>query len=133
MNVNCVVLAGLVEGCKVETTSTGKTKGSLRLKVREIFGGRAYESHFQCVAWGKAAEVCQQIAAGDTIALQGRIVPRKYDDPRTGQTKEIWEITISTLNFEPGRLGRGTIPNDVHHGDQEPGPASEPDPMTVPF
>lgn len=132
MNVNCVVLGGLVENCKVETTSSGKLKGTIRIKIREVFADKPYESYFNCVAWGKSAELCRQVAAGDTIALQGRIVQRKYDDPRTGQTREVWEINIQTLNYEPGRLGRGTIPNDVHHADQRPGPADD-DPMTVPF
>lgn len=46
------------------------------------------------VAWGKTAELMNSLLSkGDEVALQGRLVHRKYDDS-SGQTKYITEIVV---------------------------------------
>ena len=46
------------------------------------------------VAWGKTAELMQSLLnKGDEVALQGRLVHRKYEDSN-GQTKYITEIVV---------------------------------------
>ena len=67
---------------------------------------------FNCQAWGKLAEVCNQyLVKGSQVYLEGRLRSRTYQT-QGGETRFSNDVTISEFQFLGKRDGQGSQGDD---------------------
>lgn len=101
---NSVQLIGrLGNDPELRTFESGKSMTSFSLATNEMYynnkGEKVTDTQWHnIVAWGKKAEVISQyLKKGSEIALQGKLVNRKYE--KDGATKFITEVSLSEMHM----------------------------------
>jgi len=108
--VNRVQLIGNL-GKDVQSTdlTSGATKATVSLATTDAYynkaGDQVKETQWHnLVAWGKTAErMCNMLAKGSKVAVQGKLSNRSYED-KEGVTKYITEIIVSEFMILKGTL-----------------------------
>ena len=86
---------------EVRTFESGKQMASFSLATNETYynnqGEKIEETQWHnVVAWGKKATIVENyLKKGSEIALEGKLINRKYE--RDGETKYITEISMNEL------------------------------------
>ena len=95
---NEVILNGYI--CKkpiYRQTPFGREISDLLLAVNRAYNKSDY---IPCIAWGRNARFCENIAVGTEVKLVGRVQSRsyekKYEDGRV-ETKVAYEVSVSSL------------------------------------
>ena len=104
------------------------TKFSLAVSRRwndKTTGERKEETQwFNCVAWEKLAETCNQyLRKGSKVYLEGRMVSRKYTDKQNVE-RTVWDCVLSQMEMldtkEARTEGRTGAVGDEWGGDVTP-------------
>lgn len=123
MSVNNVCLVGrLGADPEMRQTRTGKSVCSLRVATqRWTREGEADEVEWhRVVAWDQTAERCgQYLKKGRTVAVEGRLSTRSWDDP-DGKKRYLTEVVAARVSF----LGGGAR-EPVGEGESGDRPAAE--------
>lgn len=110
MDINKVILIGrLTRDPEIRTlpNGTGIAKFSLAVNRRYTANNEAKEevSFFDCVVWGKMAEVVRQYCQkGKQVAVDGRLRQNRWQDNQTGQSRSKVEIVVDSFQL----LGRAS-------------------------
>lgn len=95
---NKVELEGRLERITPRTTTTGKQVTEMRVATdREWNGGHTTDYH-TVVAWEKLAEQCKDFQEGDTVAVEGRLQTRSWEDEE-GKKQYRTEVIASTIRL----------------------------------
>jgi len=87
---------------EVRTLTSGKVKANFSLATSESYrnakGEKITDTQWhKIVAWGKTAEIAENyLQKGNKIAVEGRLIHRKYED-KEGQQRFITEIIANSL------------------------------------
>lgn len=137
--MNSVLLVGnLGADPELRFTPRGQKVANLRLAVedRQRIEGEwsSTTDWFGIVAWGRLADVAEDLAKGDRIVVAGRLKTRSWDDATTGKRRTVVEVVASTLGLEPsvrgstsGSQSQGAHPSSQGSGSRQgatPPPAS---------
>ena len=98
--MNRVLLTGrLTRDPELRSTAAGKHITSFSLATNEYVGNGKERSEFHnIVTWDKLAEICgRYLTKGQTVALEGRIQTRSWDDD---QNRRHWKTEIVASNVE---------------------------------
>lgn len=128
LGVNKVILIGRSGGdAALKFTQAGKPVANFSLAVNESFKSRDgekkdYVEWFNCVCWGKLAEVAgQYVTKGKQVFLEGRLQSRKYDD-RKGNPREAIEVVVTQLRLLNGNGNRNGNSEPREAAPSQPGP-----------
>jgi len=96
---------------------------------------------FNCSAWGKLAEVCNQyLSKGKQVYVEGRLKSRTYQS-QAGETRVALEVSVTEIQFLGGGQGQGqqgshddvAIQKQGQGQPAGPGPAAGQDLDDLPF
>jgi len=86
---------------------------------------------FNCSAWGKLAEVCNQyLTKGKQVYVEGRLKSRTYQ-AQNGETRVSLEVSVTEVQFLGGGQGQGG--QGQGQQDQSEEPAADQDLDNLPF
>ncbi len=100
-NPNEICLIGFI--CKkpiYRTTPFGREIADILLAVNRAYNKSDY---IPCIAWGRNARFCQNIAVGEKVKLWGRIQSRTYEkkfEDGTSETRRAYEVSVSKMEIE---------------------------------
>jgi len=89
------------EGNSVTTFSVASTR-----KYRTTAGEQREETEwFNCSAWGKLAEICNEyLTKGKQVYIEGRLKTRTYQT-QSGETRFSLDVSVSDIQFLGGGQG----------------------------
>lgn len=99
-NPNEICLTGFI--CKkpiYRTTPFGREIADILLAVNRAYNKSDY---IPCIAWGRNARFCQNIAIGEKVKLWGRIQSRQYDkklEDGTVEVRRAYEVSVSKMEI----------------------------------
>jgi len=113
------------EGQGVTTFSVASSR-----KYKTSAGEQREETEwFNCSAWGKLAEVCNQyLTKGKQVYVEGRLKTRTYQT-QAGETRFSIDVTCQEIQF----LGGGQSQGQEQGQDREPVGAGQEDGNDLPF
>jgi single-strand DNA-binding protein len=89
-----------IEITKPGNTSVGKFSIACNRKFKDI----EEVSYFNCIAWGKTAEILQQhTKKGQQLGIEGRLRQNRWEDAQTGQKRDRVEIVVESFQFLGGK------------------------------
>ncbi len=100
-NPNEICLAGFI--CKkpiYRTTPFGREIADVLLAVNRAYNKSDY---IPCIAWGRNARYCQNIAIGERVKIWGRIQSRQYEkkfEDGTVEIRKAYEVSVSKMEIE---------------------------------
>ena len=98
---NEVVLVGYV--CKkpiYRQTPFGREIADVLLAVNRAYNKSDY---IPCIAWGRNARYCQNLAVGENVKIWGRIQSRQYEkkfEDGTSEMRRAYEVSVSKMEIE---------------------------------
>lgn len=102
MDINKIIVIGNMTSDPLLNTGqyTNVTFSIANNRVRTVNGGRKEEvSFFECVAWGKLAEViCQYSGKGSKVCIEGRLRQNTWETPDGNKRSKI-QIQVESLQF----------------------------------
>lgn len=106
--MNKVMLIGrLTKDPELRYTQSGSTVASFTLAVNRRFSKENEADFINCTAWQKSAEfVANYFRKGQSMALEGRLQVRSYDD-KDGNRKYVAEVVADQVEFV-GSKGEST-------------------------
>ena len=112
-NFNKVLLMGnLTKDPELRYTPQGTAVVNLRLAVNRKFRDKSQELKEEtcfvtAVVWDKQAENCNQyLHKGSPIFVEGRLQSRSWDDPGSGQKRNVIEVRAERVQFLSSGQGR---------------------------
>lgn len=104
-DINRVDIIGrMTRDIELITTQSGSTVGKFSIAVNRKYGEKEETSFFNCVAFGKTAEVIQQYSPkGKQVAIDGRLNQNRWEDAQTGQKRSTVEIVVENIQFLGGK------------------------------
>ena len=108
--INRVVLVGnLTRDPQYSKTQSGISLARFSVAINRRYGQNEEVDYINCVAWRQSADFLNQYAKkGNTIAVEGRISTRNYDDPNTGKKVYVTEVTADSVQLIGSRQNRDT-------------------------
>lgn len=108
--INRVVLVGnLTRDPQYSKTQSGISLARFSVAINRRYGQNEEVDYINCVAWRQSADFLNQYAKkGNTIAVEGRISTRNYDDPNTGKKVYVTEVTADNVQLIGSRQNRDT-------------------------
>jgi single-strand DNA-binding protein len=106
--INRVVLVGnLTRDPQYSKTQSGISLARFSIAINRRYGQNEEVDYINCVAWRQSADFLNQYAKkGNTIAVEGRISTRNYDDPNTGKKVYVTEVTADNVQLIGSRQNR---------------------------
>lgn len=101
MNPNEIILNGFI--CKkpiYRTTPFGREIADVLLAVNRAYNKSDY---IPCIAWGRNARYCQNLAIGEGVKIWGRIQSRQYEkkfEDGTSEIRKAYEVSVSKMEIE---------------------------------
>ena len=101
VNPNEIVLNGFI--CKkpiYRTTPFGREIADILLAVNRAYNKSDY---IPCIAWGRNARYCQNLAVGESVKIWGRIQSRQYEkkfENGTSEMRRAYEVSVSKMEVE---------------------------------
>jgi len=131
--MNKIIIIGHL-GRDPEMTYTPQGQGVTKFSVassrkyKTAAGEQREETEwFNCSAWGKLAEVCNQyLTKGKQVYVEGRLKSRTYQT-QNGETRVSLDVSVNDIQFLGGGQGQGQGQG------QEPAAGQEPDIDDLPF
>lgn len=94
----------LVKDVELKQTTSGTRVGSFSIAVNRKYNDKEETSFFNCVAFGKTAEIiAQYVKKGHRIGIDGRLVQRSWE--KDGQKRSTVEIVVENFQFLESRKG----------------------------
>lgn len=94
----------LVKDVELKQTTSGTRVGSFSIAVNRKYNDKEETSFFNCVAFGKTAEIiAQYVKKGHRISIDGRLVQRSWE--KDGQKRSTVEIVVENFQFLESRKG----------------------------
>jgi len=117
------------EGQAVVTFSVASSR-----KYKTSSGEQREETEwFNCSAWGKLADVCNEyLTKGKQVYVEGRLKTRTYQ-AQNGETRFSIDVTCQEIQFLGGGQGRGQGQDQDQDQDREPVGAGQEDVNDLPF
>jgi len=111
------------QGQAVTTFSVASSR-----KYKTAAGEQREETEwFNCSAWGKLADVCNQyLTKGKQVYLEGRLKTRSYET-QSGETRFSLDVSCSEIQFLGGGQGQGQQGQGQGEGGQEPADGQDSD------
>ena len=106
--MNRVLLAGrLTRDPETRELASGKRVTTFVVTTEEYAGnGQAKANHHAVVTWDKLAAVCAQyLGKGSTVAVEGKLQTRQWDDDR-GARQWRTEVNATAVELLSGRHAR---------------------------
>ena len=100
-NPNVIEITGYV--CKepvFRTTPFNREISDVLLAVNRSYNKSDY---LPCIAWGRNARYCQNLAVGENVKIWGRIQSRQYEkkfDDGTSEIRRAYEVSVSKMEIE---------------------------------
>lgn len=106
--INRVVLVGnLTRDPQYSKTQSGISLARFSVAINRRYGQNEEVDYINCVAWRQSADFLNQYAKkGNTLAVEGRISTRNYDDPNTGKKVYVTEVTADNVQLIGSRQNR---------------------------
>lgn len=96
------VLGNVGKDPEIRTTNSGEIVANFSIAVSEKRKGAENTVWFNCVAFGKTAQVVEgYVKRGGKILVQGRIQTREYE--KNGVRQRTWEVLVNQLSLEGSR------------------------------
>ena len=101
INPNEIILNGFI--CKkpiYRTTPFGREIADILLAVNRAYNKSDY---IPCIAWGRNARYCQNLAVGESVKIWGRIQSRQYEkkfEDGTSEMRKAYEVSVSKMEIE---------------------------------
>jgi single-strand DNA-binding protein len=93
-NLNRIILVGrLTSDPETRSTMDGLSMAKFKLAVERPMGGSDF---IDIVAWGKAAEIGNNLKKGKLVLVEGRVQIRSFDD-QLGQRRWATEVVVRTI------------------------------------
>jgi len=114
--INRVVVVGnLTRDPMFSKISTGTSKVMFSIAVNRKFKDQEQTDYVPCVAWGQSADYLNQYAKkGNTIAIEGRVTSRSYDD------KDGRKVYVTEINCDSVQLIRTASSTSPSQGNYQP-------------
>lgn len=94
--MNLVILDGvLAKDPELKTLQNGTHLANIVIRNTAGFKDKVQTYDIACTAWNKNAEICQGLAEGQGVVIQGEIQKRKWE--KDGQPRERTEISIRSI------------------------------------
>lgn len=108
--INRVVLVGnLTKDPAYSKTQSGISLARFTVAINRRYGQNEETDFINCVAWRQSADFLSQYAKkGNTVAVEGRISTRNYDDPTTGKKVYVTEVTADNVQLVGSRASKET-------------------------
>lgn len=91
--------ARLVKDPELRHTPSGTSVAGFSVAVNRKYNGQEKVSFFNCVAWGKTAEILvQYVKKGHRIGIEGRLEQRSWEDDK-GNKRSTVEIVVENFQF----------------------------------
>jgi single-strand DNA-binding protein len=109
--INRVVVVGnLTRDPMFSKISTGTSKVMFTIAVNRKYKEQEQTDYVPCVAWGQSADFMNQYAKkGNTVAIEGRVTSRSYDD-KDGRKVYVTEVNCDSV--EVLRSGSSQAPQN---------------------
>ena len=96
------VLGNVGKDPEIRTTNSGEIVANFSIAVSEKRKGTENTVWFNCVAFGKTAQVVENfVKRGGKVLVQGRIQTREYE--KNGTRHQAWEVLVNQLSLEGSR------------------------------
>lgn len=106
----CLILGRLGRDPELKTSQSGTEVCRFSLAVSEKYNGEERTEWFNCVAFGKIAEVAAKyLSKGDHAFIEGRIQTRKWQG-KDGTDRTATEIIVASLTLLGGGKSSGAAP-----------------------
>ena len=104
-----VLVGNLTRDPQYSKTQSGISLARFSVAINRRYGQNEEVDYINCVAWRQSADFLNQYAKkGNTIAVEGRISTRNYDDPNTGKKVYVTEVTADSVQLIGSRQNRDT-------------------------
>ena len=99
-----ILMGNITKDVDMRTTPNGQSVANFTLAVTRTWknDGETQEqtSFIPCVAWGKTGEViAKYVGKGSPLLVSGRLDQRTYDDPKSGNKRSVYEVSVEDFNF----------------------------------
>jgi single-strand DNA-binding protein len=104
MDINrVIIIANTTRDVDLKQTPSGASVANFSIASNRKFksGDETKEevSFFDCVVWGKLAELCNQyVNKGDRVGIEGRLQQRRWENTE-GKTQSKVEIVVENIQF----------------------------------
>ena len=135
MDINrVIIIANTTRDVDLKNTPSGASVANFSIASNRKFksGDETKEevSFFDCVVWGKLAELCNQyVNKGDRVGIEGRLQQRRWENTE-GKTQSKVEIVVENIQFLSNKKDgqkRGVVSSGLSDNDN---PFSE---ESIPF
>jgi single-strand DNA-binding protein len=138
MDINrVIIIANTTKDVDLKQTPSGASVANFSIASNRKFksGDETKEevSFFDCVVWGKLAELCNQyVNKGDRVGIEGRLQQRRWENTE-GKTQSKVEIVVENIQFLSNKkdgqksTGQGVVSSGLSDNDN---PFSE---ESIPF
>jgi single-strand DNA-binding protein len=94
------VLGNVGKQPEIRSLNSGDNVATFSIAVSEKRKGEDNTTWFNCIAFGKTAEVVQSyVNKGSKVLVQGRIQTREWTDKEGGKQRS-WELVVDRLSLE---------------------------------
>ena len=118
-----ILIGNLGRAPEMQYTPSGQavTKFSVASNRKYTTGSgeqREETEWFNCSAWGKLAETCNQyLTKGQQIYVEGRLSSRQYQT-QSGETRTSLDVSVTDIQFLGGKVeGQGRGADGIRPGD----------------
>lgn len=132
MDINrVIIIANTTREIELKQTPSGASVANFSIASNRKFksGDETKEevSFFDCVVWGKLAELCNQyVNKGDRVGIEGRLQQRRWENTE-GKTQSKVEIVVENIQFlsnkkdgqKRGVVSSGLSDNDNPFSEEE--------------
>lgn len=81
-------------------------------------------SFFDCVTWGRTAEVvCEHLSKGSGLMIEGRLKQQRWEDKDSGAARSKVKINVERMQFMPKRGRASDNSDDGPNGPDGPPPS----------
>jgi single-strand DNA-binding protein len=131
-DINHLTIIGrMTRDIDILTTTSGTKVGKFSIASNRKYGEKDEVSFFNCVAWGKTAEIMGQYTGkGKQICIDGRLQQNRWQD-QAGNKKSAVEIVVERLQLlggnKPGQESEGNAPPEPQTAASKQGEPEQPD------
>lgn len=103
MEINrVIIIANTTRDVELKSTPSGASVANFSIASNRKYkaGDETKEevSYFDCVAWGKLAELCEKyVKKGDRVGIEGRLQQRRWETD--GKKSSKVEIVVENIQF----------------------------------
>lgn len=128
MEINrVIIIANTTREIELKQTPSGTSVANFSIASNRKFksGDETKEevSFFDCVVWGKLAELCNQyVNKGDRVGIEGRLQQRRWENTE-GKTQSKVEIVVENIQFLSNKkdgqksTGQGVVSSGLSDND----------------